>query len=267
MSKRTVPHIVEMKKSGEKIAALTAYDYLFAHLVDQAGIDLVLVGDSCAMVFQGQENTIPFTMDQAIYHCQAVRRGVKNALLVGDMPFLSFQSGSRDAILNAGRFFKQADVDAVKIEGGQPVLEAIEKIVQAGMPVMGHLGLTPQSVKKFGGYGLQAKEDKAAEQLLQDALSLQQAGAFALVLEKIPQELARDVSEKLSIPTIGIGAGPFCDGQILVTQDVLGLYEDFVPKFVRRYAGLAASIRTACEEYRTDVKKSDFPSDRESYSA
>ena len=221
MKKITVPYIQTMKDNGEKISALTAYEFLFATLLDQAGLDIILVGDSGSMVFNGNETTLPLTMDEAIYHCKAVRRGVSHALFVADMPFLSYQVNTDQAMLNAGRFFKEVQVDAVKLEGGEPVLETVHKIVQAGMPVMGHLGLTPQSIRQFGGYGVRAKNADAAEQLIKDAIGLEQAGAFAMVLEKIPAALAKEVSEILTIPTIGIGAGAGCDGQILVTQDML----------------------------------------------
>jgi 3-methyl-2-oxobutanoate hydroxymethyltransferase len=267
MTKRTVPSLIARKASGEKIVALTAYDYLFAKLLDESGIDLILVGDSCAMVVQGQESTLPFTMDEAIYHCKAVRRGVNRALLVGDMPFMSYQMDTSQAMINAGQFFKEALVDAVKLEGGQRVVPTIEKIVSAGMPVMGHLGLTPQSVKQFGGYGVQARNGEGARQLIQDALALQEAGVFALVLEKIPRELAATVTEKLDIPTIGIGAGPDCDGQILVTQDMLGLNQEFHPKFVRWYAELGEAVCTACQAYARDVRDGSFPAQHESYPA
>ncbi|MBN1540845.1 3-methyl-2-oxobutanoate hydroxymethyltransferase [candidate division KSB1 bacterium] len=262
---RTVPAIIEMKRNGQKIAALTAYDYLFARLLDEAGIDVILVGDSCAMVFQGQETTLPFTMDEALYHSRIVRRGVRNALLVADMPFLSYQVSVEEAVRNAGQFFKTALVDAVKIEGGRGSVPCIEKIVAAGMPVMGHLGLTPQSIRAFGSYAVQARSEKAAQELVEDAQALQEVGVFALVLEKIPADLARQVTKKLEIPTIGIGAGVHCDGQILVAQDALGLFTDFHPKFVRRYAELADQIQTAVKSYCRDVKSADFPSEEESY--
>ncbi len=261
----TVPKLMDKKRNGEKIAALTAYDYTMAILLDQAGLDLILVGDSGAMVFGGHDTTLPLTMSEALYHCKAVRRGVKHALLVADMPFLSFQVSVPQAVKNAGRFFKFAGVDAVKIEGGSPMVRTVRQIVSAGMPVMGHLGLTPQSIRRLGGYGLQAKTKHSAENLLEDALKLQDAGVFSIVLEKIPADVARHVSEKLVIPTIGIGAGRFCDGQILVTHDILGLYEKFRPSFARRYAELAGDIKNACRNYVDDVKKADFPNEDESF--
>jgi 3-methyl-2-oxobutanoate hydroxymethyltransferase len=263
--KITVTDILGMKKEGKKITALTAYDYLFGCLLDEAGLDIILVGDSCAMVVQGRETTLSFTMEDAIYHSKAVRRGVVRALLVADMPFLSYQVSADKAVEHAGVLFKTADVDAVKLEGGKAVAGAIKRIVTAGMPVMGHLGLTPQSIKTFGSYDTRAKEPQEAEQLLQDALSLQDAGAFALVLEKIPAELAKKVTRALTIPTIGIGAGPFCDGQILVTQDMLGIFDKFRPKFVRRYADLAHEIRNACQKYAEEIRNGKFPSSTESF--
>jgi 3-methyl-2-oxobutanoate hydroxymethyltransferase len=260
----TVPKIMAMK-GHEKIVALTAYDFCMASLLDAADVDLLLVGDSAAMVFSGESHTLSFTMDEALYHCRAVRRGIRHSLLVADMPFLSYQINAEQAIQNAGRFFKEAHVDAVKLEGGAAVAESVQRIVQAGMPVMGHLGLTPQSIRRFGGYGLQATDAVAAEQLLQDALALQQAGSFSIVLEKIPAALADRVTKTIAIPTIGIGAGPHCDGQILVTHDLLGLFEQFQPKFVRRYVELGQAVRQACRNYADDVHNGRFPSLEESF--
>lgn len=263
--KRTVPEIIKMKSRGEKIAALTAYDCLLASILDSIGLDVILVGDSGAMVFAGHETTLPLTMEEQLYHCRSVRRGVQNALLVADMPFLSFQVNADESVRNAGRFFKEADVDAVKVEGGAEICDSIRRIVSAGMPVMGHLGLTPQSIHNFGGYKVQAKTADGAKKLLDDAISLQDAGVFSVVLEKIPGDLAKQVTETLNIPTIGIGAGPHCDGQILVTHDMLGLFERFKPKFVRHYAQLGEEVRKACSEYIQDVKTGDFPNESESY--
>ncbi len=263
--KLSVPDFLEKKQKHEKIAALTAYDFIFATLLDQAGLDIILVGDSGSMVFAGHSTTLPYTMDEAIYHCKAVGRGVERALLVGDMPFLSFQVSVEETIKNAGRFFKETAVDAVKLEGGEEVAETVRRLVKSGMPVMGHLGLTPQSVKRFGGYKVQAKTEQGAQQLLNDAKALQEAGAFSVVLEKIPGSLAKKVSEELTIPTIGIGAGPDCDGQILVIYDLLGLFEQFKPKFVRRYSELAGDVREACQNYSRDVKSGQFPSPEESF--
>ena len=261
----TVPRLHEFKQQGRKIVALTAYDFLFARLLDAAGVDLVLVGDSAAQVAAGRESTLPMTMDEALYHCRMVRRGIRRALLVADMPFMSYQITPEEALRNAARFFKEAEVDALKLEGGAAIAETIHRITRAGMPVMGHLGLTPQSVRKFGGYGLQAKDEGAAEQLRVDALALQEAGAFAITLEKIPAELARRVSAELEIPTIGIGAGPDCDGQVLVLYDLLGLFEEFRPRFVRRYAELGEVVRDACRRYGDDVRAGKFPGPQESY--
>jgi len=261
----TAPGLMAMKREGRKIAALTAYDYLFASLLDRAGIDVILVGDSAAMVSAGRETTLPLTMPEAIYHCRMVRRGVQRALLVADMPFLSFQVSVEQAVQNAGRFFKRAEVDAVKVEGGRVIAPAVRAIVEAGMPVMGHLGLTPQAIKRIGSYAVRARDSVEAEALLQDALALQEAGVFAVVLEKIPAALANRVTRELKVPTIGIGAGPDCDGQILVTYDLLGLFTEFKPKFVRPYAQLAEEVTKACTAYAADVREGRFPSADESF--
>lgn len=261
----TIPSLHTRKSRGEKIVALTAYDYIMALLLDEAGVDVILVGDSAAMVCGGRESTLPLTMEESLYHCRMARRGVRKALLVADLPFLSYQVSIEDAMRNAGRFFKEAEVGAVKLEGGAPIAAAVKSLVQAGMPVMGHLGLTPQSIRKLGGYTVQARDRIAAEQLLEDALILQDAGVFALVLEKIPREVAKNVTARLDIPTIGIGAGPDCDGQILVTYDMLGMFEAFNPKFVRQYANLATTIRQAVSQYRADVRSGSFPGDDESF--
>ena len=263
--KITVPKIVKMKKTGEKIACLTAYDTIIASLLDRAGMDLILVGDSGAMVFAGHETTLPITVDQMLYHTQAVARGVNRALLVADMPFLSFQVTPEEALRNAGRFLKEGGADGVKIEGGGHMAETFRRLTDVGIPVMGHLGLTPQSIHAFGGYKLQGKEDSQASKLMEDAKIIEQAGGFAVVLEKIPSDLAEKITESIAIPTIGIGAGPHCDGQILVTHDMLGLFEEFKPKFVRRYAELAETIRTAVSNYGKDVKEGKYPSQEESY--
>lgn len=263
--KVTAPIITAMKGQGEKIAALTAYDYLFAMFLDDAGIDLILVGDSGAMVFSGYESTIPITVDEMIYHTKAASRGVKRALLVADMPFLSYQVSPEDALRNAGRFVKEGGAEAVKMEGGEAIADAVERVVNAGIPVMGHLGLTPQSINKFGGYKVQARTDVEVKKLISDALALEQAGVFSIVLEKIPALAAQKVTEKLNVPTVGIGAGPYCDGQILVTHDILGLFEKFRPKFVRAYKELGHEIREACARYAEDVKLGSFPNKDESY--
>jgi 3-methyl-2-oxobutanoate hydroxymethyltransferase len=263
--KITVPAIIEMKKRGEKIAMLTAYDFLLGQILDAAGLDIILVGDSGAMVFAGHDTTLPITLDEMIYHTRAVRRGVKRALLVADMPFLSYQVSPEEAVRNAGRLLKEAGAEAVKLEGGAAMAETIRRLVNAGIPVMGHLGLTPQSVNAFGGYPLQAVSDAASQQLLNEARQLLEAGVFALVLEKIPAALAGEVTRALNIPTIGIAAGPDCDGQVLVTHDMLGLFEKFKLKFVRRYAELGRTVREAGEQYTSDVKQGQFPNLDESF--
>jgi len=263
--KITVPIITQMKEKGERIAALTAYDYLFALFLDEAGLDLILVGDSGAMVFSGYDTTIPITVDELLYHTRAASRGVKRALLVADMPFLSFQISPEEALRNAGRFIKEGHAEAVKLEGGEPMAETVRRIVNAGIPVMGHLGLTPQSINRLGGYKVQARTEEAIKKIVSDALALEQAGAFAIVLEKIPATVAKTVTESIKIPTIGIGAGPYCDGQILVTHDMLGLFEEFRPKFVRLYAEMGHDIREACARYMEDVRTGNFPKEKESY--
>ncbi|MCI0495813.1 3-methyl-2-oxobutanoate hydroxymethyltransferase [candidate division KSB1 bacterium] len=263
--KITVPIIRNMKAQGEKIAALTAYDYLMALFLDDAGIDIILVGDSGAMVFAGYESTIPITVDEMIYHTKAASRGIKRALLVADMPFLSFQISPEEALRNAGRFIKEGGAEAVKVEGGKPIAETVKRIVNAGIPVMGHLGLTPQSVNRFGGYKVQARTEPEVDQLISDAIALEQAGVFSIVLEKIPATAAKKVTETVTVPTIGIGAGPYCDGQILVTHDLLGLFEKFRPRFVRVYAELGKEIREASARYAEDVKLVKFPGKEESY--
>lgn len=257
--------IVGKKQLGEKITCLTAYDWLLASILDKAGIDLVLVGDSASMVFAGHDTTLPITMDQMIYHTQCVSRGVSHALLISDMPFLSYQTSLDTAITNAGRFLKEGGAEGVKVEGGEAIAETVHKLVSIGIPVMGHLGLTPQSIKQFGGYRLQGKEETAAKRMIQDAIALEQAGAFAIVLEKIPADLAQEITKSIQIPTIGIGAGPGCDGQILVTHDMLGLFEEFKPKFVRQYTDMGQAIRTAVEQYIQDIRQGTFPSEKESY--
>jgi 3-methyl-2-oxobutanoate hydroxymethyltransferase len=249
----------QKKERGEKIAVLTAYDYPSALILDRAGIDSILVGDSLGMVVLGYENTLPVTMDEMIHHCRAVARGAKSALLVGDMPFLSYQVSAEEAVRNAGRFLQQGGMDAVKLEGGRERLEVVRAIVGAGIPVMGHLGLTPQSVHQLGGFRPQGKTAASAKRLLEDALLLEQAGCFSIVLESVPARLAELVSRRLSIPTIGIGAGAGCDGQVLVLHDLLGLFDRFTPKFVKQYAHLNAAMRSAFAEYIADVQAGRFP--------
>ena len=262
----TANTFIEMKAENKPIAMLTAYDYPMAYYLDQAGIDGILVGDSVAMVELGFENTLSATMDIMVHHTQAVRRGVKRALLVADMPFMSYQSSVQSAVENAGRLVQEGGADAVKLEGGESFADQIEAIIEAGIPVMGHLGLTPQSFHMFGGYGLQAKTVASAKQLIEDALLLQDIGCFSIVLEKIPAELAALVSRKLTIPTIGIGAGSSCDGQVLVAHDMLGMFERFKPKFVKQYVQLAGIMREAFEAYISDVKSRAFPASEHPYS-
>jgi 3-methyl-2-oxobutanoate hydroxymethyltransferase len=264
--KRVTTNTLKLLKSkGEKIACLTAYDYSLATLVDSAGIELILVGDSASNVMAGHETTLPITLDQMIYHAQGVVRAVKRALVVVDLPFGSYQGNSEEALRSAIRIMKESEAHAVKLEGGKEIEDSIKRILSAGIPVMGHLGLTPQSIYKFGTYTVRAKEEEEAELLKQNAALLQNLGCFGLVLEKIPAKLATEVSQSLEIPTIGIGAGNGCDGQILVLQDVLGINKDFSPRFLRRYADLATVINTAFENYIKDVKSCDFPNASESY--
>jgi 3-methyl-2-oxobutanoate hydroxymethyltransferase len=265
----TTVQLIQMKQQGEKISMLTAYDFTMATLLDAAGVDVLLVGDSASNVFAGHESTLPMTMDEMIYHAKAVVHGVREstgrAMVVIDMPFMSYQLSSEDALRNAGRIMKETGSHAVKLEGGKTVADTVRRIVDAGIPVMGHLGLTPQSIYKFGSYKVRAKEDKEADDLLRDAVLLEEAGAFSVVLEKIPKVLAEKVSKTIGIPTIGIGAGVGCDGQVLVLNDMLGLNEKFRPRFVRRYAQLEQIISTAAKQYTTDVKDKTFPNDEESY--
>ena len=249
----------QKKQSGEPITMLTAYDYPTALAMDQIGIDSILVGDSLGMVVLGYETTLPVTMEDMLHHCRAVARGAHYALLIGDMPFMSYQASVTDAVRNAGRFLQEAGMDVVKLEGGHERLDVVRAIVGAGIPVIGHLGLTPQSVHQLGGFRAQGRTLPAARRLLEDALQLQVAGCFGLVLESVPARLATLVSQRLEIPTIGIGAGAGCDGQVLVSHDLLGLFERFTPKFVRRYANLHAEMARAFSEYIQDVEKGDFP--------
>lgn len=254
-----------MKKRGEKIAMLTAYDYSMAQLIDAAGMDVILVGDSASNVMAGNMTTLPITLDQMIYHAKSVIKGTKRALVVCDMPFGTYQGNPMEALASAIRIMKESHAEAVKMEGGSEIRESIERILSAGIPVMGHLGLTPQSINKFGTYAVRAKEEAEAEKLISDALMLQEIGCFAIVLEKIPAALARRVSEQLSIPTIGIGAGGGTDGQVLVMHDMLGINKGFSPKFLRRYADLATTINEAVGRYIDDVKTGDFPNENEQY--
>jgi len=265
-AKKVTTHTLqEMKAAGEKITMLTSYDYSLARLVDGAGIDTILVGDSASNVMAGNETTVPITLDQMIYHAQCVVNGVDRALVVVDMPFGTYQGDTRLALTSAIRIMKESAGHAVKLEGGAEVVDSVKRILTAGIPVMGHLGLTPQSIYKFGTYGVRAKGDEEADRLISDAMALQEAGCFALVLEKIPADLAKAVSEKLTIPTIGIGAGPDCDGQVLVLHDMLGITKDFSPRFLRRYADVGEMVDGAVKQYIVDVRSGDFPGEGESY--
>jgi len=264
--KRITTHTLMMMKSqGEKIAMLTAYDYSFAKIIDESGIDVILVGDSASNVMAGHETTLPITLDQMIYHAQSVVRGVKRCLIVVDLPFGSYQGNSKEALSSTIRIMKETGGHAVKLEGGEEILESVKRIISAGVPVMGHLGLTPQSIYKFGTYQVRAKEEAEAEKLKSDAKKLEEAGCFALVLEKIPASLAKEVSESLTIPTIGIGAGRYCDGQVLVMHDMLGINQEFKPRFLRRYIDLYESISGAVKHYVSDVRSGDFPNESEQY--
>ena len=263
--KVTIETLKKMKDKGEKISMITAYDYPFALLADMAGIDIILVGDSVGMVVLGYENTLPVTLEDILHHTKAVTRAVKRAMVVADMPFLSYQTGVRDAIVNAGRLIKEGLADAVKVEGGRNVTNIVSALVDANIPVMGHIGLTPQRIKIFGKYSVRGKTVETAMKLIKDAKALEDAGAFSIVLELIPTEVAKIITEEVSIPTIGIGAGPYCDGQVLVIHDILGLYEKFVPKFVKQYANLGETIKKAISEYISDVKNRKFPEDRHSF--
>lgn len=263
--KVTTQTVVEMKRNGEKISMLTAYDYTMAGIIDSAGVDVILVGDSASNVMAGFDTTVPMTIEHMIYHTSCVVRGVDRALVIADLPFMSYQVTAKEALINAGRMMKEAGAHAVKLEGGKPIASTVKRIVDAGIPVMGHLGLTPQSIYKFGTYKVRAKEDEEAEQLLKDAKVLEKAGVFSIVLEKIPAPLAKKVTASVSVPTIGIGAGPHCDGQVLVLHDMLGLNKDFSPRFLRRYADLHQSMSDAVKHYIRDVKSGDFPDESEQY--
>ncbi len=263
--KVTTARLIEMKRRGEKIACLTAYDYSMAKLIDQAGMDLILVGDSASNVMAGNMTTLPITLDQMIYHAKSVVKGVTRALVVCDMPFGTYQGNSKEALSNAIRIMKESHAEAVKLEGGSEIRESIERILCAGIPVMGHLGLTPQSINKFGTYAVRAKEEAEAEKLISDAHLLEELGCFAMVIEKVPASLAARVAKEVSIPIIGIGAGNGCDGQILVMHDMLGINQGFSPKFLRRYADLDNVINGAVSQYIDDVKNIDFPNEKEQY--
>jgi 3-methyl-2-oxobutanoate hydroxymethyltransferase len=264
--KRVTTHTIQaMKNRGEKIAMLTAYDFSMARILDEAGIDILLVGDSASNVMAGHETTLPITLDQMIYHAQSVVRAVNRAMVVVDLPFGSYQSNSEIALSSAIRIMKESGAHAVKLEGGEEVEDSIRRILRAGIPIMGHLGLTPQSIYKFGTYTVRAKEDVEAQKLRDDAKLLDELGCFALVLEKIPAQLAKEVSASIEIPTIGIGAGNNCDGQVLVTHDMVGITKDFKPRFLRRYLELFESVGDATKQYIADVKSINFPNDSEQY--
>jgi 3-methyl-2-oxobutanoate hydroxymethyltransferase len=263
--KMTVPEIVKKKRRGDKITCLTAYDYSFSRILDEAGVDILLVGDSLGCVVQGHPNTLPVTMEDMIYHTRAVARGRRHALLVADMPFLSYQTSLQHAVRNAGRLLQEGSAEAVKLEGGVTQRETIEAITRAGIPVMGHVGLTPQSVHAFGGYKIQGKEEGARGRILSDAHAVQEAGAFAVVLEGMPADLAGEISGQLAIPTIGIGAGAACDGQVLVILFMLGLFDDFTPKFVKRYAELKEMMGGAVKHFIGDVRSGKFPASEHSF--
>lgn len=263
--KVTVPGIVKMKHQGKTITCLTAYDYSLARILDDAGVDVLLVGDSVGTVVQGQPNTLAVTMDEMIYHTRIVARGRKRALVVGDMPFLSFQVGREQSLRNAGRFLQEAGAEAIKLEGGVAMGDTIAAIVNAGIPVMGHVGLTPQSVHRFGGYKIQGREKGQHDTILRDALAVQEAGAFAIVVEGVPTALAKEITERVTIPTIGIGAGIHCDGQVLVLHDMLGLFDDFTPKFVKRYADIKGSMSAAVKNFIDEVRERKFPGEEHSF--
>jgi len=264
--KKVTTHVLsEMKLRGEKISMLTAYDYSTAKIIDDAGIDVILVGDSASNVMAGHETTLPITLDQMIYHASSVVRAIDRALVVVDLPFGSYQGNSKEALNSTIRIMKESGAHAIKMEGGAEIIESIQRILTAGVPVMGHLGLTPQSIYKFGTYTVRAKEEEEAEKLIKDSQLLQEAGCFALVLEKIPAKLAKRVAENLHIPVIGIGAGNGVDGQVLVLHDMLGINKQFNPRFLRRYLDLYGQIKGAVEQYITDVKSTDFPNDKEQY--
>ncbi len=264
-SRITTQSLKEMKNSGDKISMLTAYDFTTAKIIDQSQIDVILVGDSASNVIAGHETTLPITLDEMIYHAKCVIRATKRALVVVDLPFGSYQGNSKKALDSAIRIMKESEAHAVKMEGGEEISESIERIIKSGIPVMGHLGLTPQSIYNFGTYSVRAKEEKEAKKLIRDCEILQSKGCFSIVLEKVPSQLANKVTKKINIPTIGIGAGKHVDGQVLVIHDMLGMTQDFNPRFIRRYANLNNEISIACKNYISDVKSSNFPNENESY--
>lgn len=263
--KVTVKTYQEFKNEGRKITMLTAYDYTMAKLVINAGVDSILIGDSLAMTMQGHSSTLPVTVDDIIYHTKMVVQANTNALIVSDMPFLSYHVSVEDTVRNAGRIVKEGGAEALKLEGGRNIIDQVKAVIDAQIPVMGHLGLTPQSVNAFGGFKVQGRDEENAKRILDDALALQDAGVFSIVLEGIPEKLAKEISEQLFIPTIGIGAGKYCDGQVLVLQDMLGMYDNFVPKFVKKYADLNSVITSAVKDYINEVQNGDFPSEEYTY--
>lgn len=265
-NKFTTQSFLEAKRKNDKITMLTGYDYSMAQILDTCGIDAILVGDSLGMVVQGSDSTLEVTLEEMLYHCKCVARGTKNAMLIGDMPFLSYHISPQEAVRHAGRFIQEGKMNAVKLEGGKHMAETVSSIVRAQIPVMGHIGLTPQSINLFGGFKVQGKESKQAMTLIEDALALEEAGVFALVLEAVPEALARIITEKVNIPTIGIGAGKHCDGQVLVINDILGMYSDFTPKFVKKYAELKNTIVDAVGGYIRDVKTQQFPEKQHTFS-
>jgi 3-methyl-2-oxobutanoate hydroxymethyltransferase len=265
MMRINIGEIKEMKQRGEKIAMITAYDYSMAKLIDEAGMPLILVGDSLGMVMLGYETTIPVTMDEMIHHTKAVVRGTQHAMVIGDMPFMTYHVSTEDALRNAARFIQEGGAQAVKLEGGETVAEKVKRLVECGIPVMGHIGLTPQSVHQFGGFKVVGKTPEAAVRLLNDARALDEAGVFSIVLETVPAPLSKLITEKVSVPTIGIGAGPDCDGQVQVVHDLLGLFTDFVPKHAKQYTVLHEMIRAAVSDYIAEVKEGSFPTEKQSY--
>lgn len=265
MAKITIQDLLKKKTEQKKITMLTAYDYPFAKIIDEAGIDAIIVGDSVAMVVQGLENTLPVTMDEMIYHTKIVARAVKNAMVIGDLPFMSYQISIEEAVRNAGKFLKEAGASGVKIEGGAEIAEHIRAMTKADIPVMAHIGLTPQSIHRMGGYKIQGRTEEAAKRLIEEAHIAENAGAFSVLLEAIPMGLAQQITKELRIPTIGIGAGPYCDGQVLVLHDAIGLFERFLPKFAKRYVNLKDEALKAIKTYREEVEKGIFPSEGHSF--
>ena len=263
--KITIPDILKKKGEGRKITLLTAYDYPSGRLIDEAGVDIILIGDSLAMTVLGYESTVPITMDEMVHHAKAAKRGVKYALMVGDMPFMTYNIGDKETVRNAGRFIKEGGCGAVKIEGGIEMTGVVKTLVKAGIPVLGHIGLTPQTAVQLGGFKVQGKDAKGAQRLLDSALALEKAGCFAIILECVPDKLAKLITERLAIPTIGIGAGPYCDGQALVTNDMIGLFDRFTPRFVKKYADLWPLLLNAFRRYRDEVEGGKFPTEEHSF--